>query len=295
MAQFRLNTTQPFDWYWILSYLRQRAFAGVEWVDAHTYYRSIDSGWLQVDYDSQQIVVQVFTTLVGRHKAQQTRAVKQGLTRLFDLDADPQVINQTLGSLARANRGIRLPGAFNGFELAVRAVLGQQITVKAATTLSARFSQRFGQRTPSALIGAPLQINAQFPSTAVIAQLNVVDVAQLGIIARRAHLIILLAQALESKRLNLSPAKNESAALKVIEQLCGFPGIGPWTAHYIAMRALKWADGLPAADVALYKALGVTKAQEVEAATERYRPYRGYAVMHLYSKGDRSLALSPSD
>jgi AraC family transcriptional regulator, regulatory protein of adaptative response / DNA-3-methyladenine glycosylase II len=289
-----LETAQPFDWQWMLGYLRQRAFAGVEWVDGHSYYRSVDAGWIKVDCVEGQIKVDLFTTQTATKKAKQIRDIEQSLIRLFDLDANPLEINRQLGVLAKNRPGTRLPGAFDGFELAVRAVLGQQITVKAATTLSGRFSQRFGVHNPSALAGAPTQISAQFPPPSLVAQLTVDDIAQLGIIARRAQVIILLAQALDTKQLDLSPTANERTALKVIEQLCALPGIGPWTANYIAMRALKWRDALPAADVALYKALGVTKAREVEAATKRYRPYRGYAVMHLYSKGDGSLAPSPS-
>jgi AraC family transcriptional regulator, regulatory protein of adaptative response / DNA-3-methyladenine glycosylase II len=278
MKTFSLSVQSPFDWVWMLDYLRQRAFLGVEWVAQDAYFRTVDTGWIKVQLkNNEQLSVEVYGS------ASEIISIKRRLQNLFDLQADPLAINHALGSLANQLPGIRLPGAFNGFEVAVRAILGQQITVKAATTLSGRFSQRFGAVDAKCLAGAPPQLTAQFPTCFQIAQAQVGDIAQLGIIARRAHAIILLAQALACGELKLDPVKSELKALKVIEQLCDFPGIGPWTAHYMAMRALKWSDALPAADVALYKVLGVTTPKQVTDVCERYRPYRGYAVMHIWS------------
>ncbi len=267
----------------MLFYLRSRAFAGVEWVGDDTYARTIDSGWLVASLASAyQIRVDIFSIDKGKAEFELIDKITAQLQSLFDMAIEPYNVNRALGNLAVGNPGIRVPGAFNGFEIAVRAILGQQITVKAATTLSGRFSQRFGTPPSGGFENAPTQLQVVFPSAAVIATVEYDQIALLGIISRRAQAIIALAKAVESGSINLEPQTNIQKINDVIVALCALPGVGPWTANYIAMRTLKWADALPAADVALYKVLGVKNAKAVELATERYRPYRAYAVMHLW-------------
>lgn len=232
--------------------------------------------------------------------------VVAAVRRLLDLDCDPGPVAQTLGELANQAHGVRIPGAFDGFEMAVRAVLGQQVTVKAAHTLAGRLVARFGQpfagtaalsglndgdhaattlpmtapTLPQALPSTlPPQLTHLFPTPAVLAQASLDSIASLGIVRQRAQALIGLAQVVHQKALVLQPSPDPQA---VIAQLRAIPGIGPWTAHYIALRALAWPDAWPTGDVALIKALGVSKARDADAIAERWRPWRGYATLHLW-------------
>jgi AraC family transcriptional regulator of adaptative response / DNA-3-methyladenine glycosylase II len=158
----------------------------------------------------------------------------------------------------------------------VRAVLGQQITVRAATTLAGRFAGAFGD----AVTTPYPALQRVFPSAQVIAGRSIDDIAKLGIIAARARTIRTLAQAIADKKLVLdssAPVESTLAALKTI------PGIGDWTAQYIAMRALAWPDAFPHTDYGVMKALNETNAKRVLAKAEAWRPWRAYAVMHLWS------------
>jgi AraC family transcriptional regulator of adaptative response / DNA-3-methyladenine glycosylase II len=172
--------------------------------------------------------------------------------------------------------GLRVPGAFDGFELAVRAILGQQITVKAAATLAGRFSDAFGEsvRTPHA------NLTRLSPTAARVAAANMDEVASLGIIRTRAQSIITLAGEVASGRLKLEAGANPEATMR---QLVALPGIGPWTAQYIAMRALRWPDAFPKEDIALRKRLGGVTATTAEVLSHAWMPWRSYATMHLWS------------
>jgi AraC family transcriptional regulator of adaptative response / DNA-3-methyladenine glycosylase II len=172
---------------------------------------------------------------------------------------------------------MRVPGAFNGFELGLRAILGQQVTVKAATTIACRFVEAFGDPivTPFA------ELNRLTPVPSRIASASVDDIARHGILASRATTIIALAKALASDGLRLdavAPAKPDDA----IRQLTDLPGIGQWTAHYIAMRALRWPDAFPKEDIAVRNNLGGVTAKEAEELSQLWRPWRSYAVMHVW-------------
>jgi AraC family transcriptional regulator, regulatory protein of adaptative response / DNA-3-methyladenine glycosylase II len=201
---------------------------------------------------------------------------------LFDLACHPEEIAAALGPLAAARPGLRLPGAVDGFEVAVRAILGQQITVKAASTIAGRFVEAYGEaiETPHAAL------SRLFPTPATIAALDASQVASHGIIASRARAIVALAQAMATGSLRLDPAADVGATVAALEAL---PGVGPWTAQYIAMRALAWPDAFPHPDVAVLKAMkrpGNGKALEAAA---QWRPWRAYAVLHLW----KSLENSP--
>jgi len=202
---------------------------------------------------------------------------------LFDLDARPDVIarhlrkDPRLSQAVKTNPGIRVPGAFNGFELGLRAILGQQVTVKAATTIAGRFVESFGEPivTPFA------ELNRLTPVPAKIASASVDDIARHGILASRAKTIIALAEALTSGILHLdavAPRKPDDA----IRKLTDLPGIGPWTAHYIAMRALRWPDAFPKEDIAVRNNLGGVSASEADELSQPWRPWRSYAVMHVW-------------
>ncbi len=195
---------------------------------------------------------------------------------LFDLACDPQAVNERLGPLAAARPGLRVPGAFSGFEISVRAVLGQQVTVKAARTLAGRFAARFG--TP---LETPFpELNVAFPDHHRIAQADASEIGELGILRSRVRAIQALAQALADGALKLEPMV---AVDETIAQLRALPGFGEWTAQYIAMRALAWPDAFPQADFGVLKALGETDPRRALARAEGWRPWRAYAVMHLWS------------
>ena len=196
--------------------------------------------------------------------------------RVFDLSCQPQEIVAVLGPWAQSHAGLRLPGTFDGFELAVRAVLGQQITVRAATTLAGRFAGAFGDTVTTPYSA----LQRVFPSAQTVALRSIGDIAELGIIAARARTIRVLAQLIADKKLTLEPSANVEGTLAALKAI---PGIGDWTAQYIAMRALAWPDAFPHTDYGVIKALNETNAKRVLAKAEAWRPWRAYAVMHLWN------------
>jgi AraC family transcriptional regulator of adaptative response / DNA-3-methyladenine glycosylase II len=176
----------------------------------------------------------------------------------------------------KAHPGLRVPGAFDGWELALRAILGQQIAVSAATTLAGRLVARLGDANP----GAPAGLDRVVPSPARILDGGTAEVAAIGLPAQRARTIIALAEAVTSGAIELAIGGDPEPT---IAALCALPGIGPWTASYIAMRALAWPDAFLGGDLIVRRALGVTTARAAEARAERWRPWRAYAVLHLWT------------
>lgn len=201
---------------------------------------------------------------------------------LFDLDADPQAINATLHPHFPSGDGLRLPGCFDGFELAVRAVLGQQITVAAARTLAARLVQQWGEpvHTPDP------ELNRHFPTPQALAQADTDALGAIGIVRQRQGAIQALARAVLNGQLSLQAHSDVDTTVAALQAL---PGIGPWTAHYIAMRALRWPDAWPPGDVALLKGLGLAEHARplanrlAEQATQAWRPWRSYAVIRTWA------------
>jgi AraC family transcriptional regulator of adaptative response / DNA-3-methyladenine glycosylase II len=195
--------------------------------------------------------------------------------KVFDLACDPQVIAGALGPLAGTRPGIRLPGAFDGFEVAVRAVLGQQITVKAARTLAGRFVSAFGEPFETPFVG----VRYLFPGPMRIGALEPSEIAARGVIATRARSIIALARGLASGELALDPGASVDETLKKLRTV---PGVGDWTAQYVAMRALSWPDAFPASDYGVLTAMGEKDPRRALARAEAWRPWRAYAVIHLW-------------
>ena len=275
----------PFDWTGILRFLRGRAMQGIEVVTDDAYARTVrlgdHRGWVRVTnrpeasalgVELSHSLTPVLPALLGR------------LKHLFDLSARPDIIADHLmrdGRLADAvarNPGLRVPGAFDGFELVVRAILGQQISVKAATTLGGRFAAKFGEQ-----ISTPHQgLDRLCPAPATIATLSPADIAAVGVVRTRAASIIALAREITAGRLHLEAGSDPQ---QTIGQLVELPGIGPWTAQYIAMRALRWPDAFPKEDVALRKRLGNATPARAEAISESWRPWRSYATMHVWAAG----------
>jgi AraC family transcriptional regulator of adaptative response / DNA-3-methyladenine glycosylase II len=170
-----------------------------------------------------------------------------------------------------------VPGAFDPFELATRAILGQQVTVRAATTIAGRFSHAFGEPIETPVEG----LQRLTPSVARVAAATPDQIARLGIVSARAGSISALARALYRGVLSFDggPGHEPDA---MVRALMALPGIGPWTAHYIAMRALRWPDAFPKEDIAIRKKLGGVSAKEADAMSAPWRPWRSYAVMHLW-------------
>jgi len=174
------------------------------------------------------------------------------------------------------NPGLRVPGAFDGFEMAIRAILGQQITVKAATTIAGRFAHAFGEK-----IETPFpELTRLSPLAARVARASRDDLVKLGIVSKRAASIIALAQAVESGALTLDAGPSLEAD---IEKLVTLPGVGQWTAHYIAMRASRWPDAFPTGDIGVRNNLGGVSAKQADEMSQAWRPWRSYAVMHIWN------------
>jgi AraC family transcriptional regulator of adaptative response / DNA-3-methyladenine glycosylase II len=211
---------------------------------------------------------------------------------LFDLDAEPMAINAALHAAFPHGDGLRVPGAVDGFELAVRAVLGQQITVAAARTLGSRLVAAFGET-----IATPIEgLDRLFPTPAAIAQASGDALGQLGIVRQRQAALQAIAREVADGRLALHAGADVPSTIAALQEL---PGIGAWTAQYIAMRALRWPDAFPAGDVALQKALGVTTARAASEASQAWRPWRSYAVLRAWhapsapSTANAAAAASP--
>jgi AraC family transcriptional regulator of adaptative response / DNA-3-methyladenine glycosylase II len=175
----------------------------------------------------------------------------------------------------KIKRGLRVPGAFDGFELAVRAILGQQISVKAARTLACRLTEKFGKTvtTPFAAI------HKIFPPPHVIAGLPVGDLTALGLTTARANTVLALAGAVTGKSLDLSVTADVAQTVAALQKI---PGIGEWTAEYIAMRALAWPDAFLATDLGVKKALGETSHKKIRELAAQWQPWRAYATMQLW-------------
>jgi AraC family transcriptional regulator, regulatory protein of adaptative response / DNA-3-methyladenine glycosylase II len=279
----------PFDWAGLLQFIGARALKGVEWVDDDAYYRTAKlgshAGWMCVRHapGKRALVVELTHSLTPV-----LPAVLGRLRHAFDLSAHPDVITAKLGEthllagVVARNPGLRVPGAFDGFELAIRAILGQQITVKGATTLAGRLV---------AALGTPLEtpharLTHLSPGADRVASASVGELASLGIIASRARSIIALAREMVAGRLKLEPGAHPD---ETIEHLLALPGIGAWTAQYIAMRALRWPDAFPKEDLALRKNLGGVTAAHAEELSQAWRPWRSYATLHLWQGGPRPL------
>jgi AraC family transcriptional regulator of adaptative response / DNA-3-methyladenine glycosylase II len=281
----RLGYRPPYDFDAVLAFLRTRALPGIELVDAHSYARVFGpanaAGWLRLsawpagDHALQlQLHCPQSTQLLG---------VVTTLRRMFDLDANPQSIADTfrhdavLGALVARRPGLRLPGGWDGFEIAVRAVLGQQVSVAAARTLASRIVQHHGE-----LLGAqlPAGLERLFPTPAQLAD---ADLRALGVTTARAVTIRGIAQALLDGRVDFRP---EQPLEEFVARWVALPGIGDWTANYIAMRALSHPDAFPAADLILRRAAAgdgaALSTKALAALAESWRPWRAYAVMHLW-------------
>jgi AraC family transcriptional regulator of adaptative response / DNA-3-methyladenine glycosylase II len=283
--EVRLGFRPPYDGAAMLDFFARRALRGVEAVADGEFARTLRithgghtvQGWLRLRFDAarEQVLLRVGDSLAGA-----LPAVISRVRALLDLDADPMAINAALHASFPRGDGLRVPGAADGFELAVRAVLGQQISVAAARTLGTRLARAFGEPIVTPVEG----LDRLFPTPAAIAGASGDALGQLGIVRQRQAALLALARETVAGRLALHPGADVPAALAALKAL---PGIGDWTAQYIALRALRWPDAFPAGDVALQKALGVTTARAAEQASLAWRPWRGYAVLRAWHRPDQ--------
>ncbi|HET6385591.1 MAG TPA: DNA-3-methyladenine glycosylase 2, partial [Armatimonadota bacterium] len=279
-----LSFRPPLNWDAMLDFLSDRALPGVESVDRNSYYRTValreHRGWIAV---SRSLSRNTLRVELSASLAPALPPLLARLRRLFDLGADPELIAERLGGLAIDDPGMRLPGAFSGFETAVRAIIGQQISVRAANTLAGRLVESMG-----APIESPFPALTRLSPTAErIARATPGEISAIGIVTSRANAIIALANAVIDRSLSFGPGVNIERTMARLKQI---PGVGDWTAEYIAMRALSWPDAFPHTDLGIRKALGETNPARVLEMAEAWRPWRSYAVIRLW----RSLKpLSP--
>lgn len=279
-----LGYRPPFDWEAIMGFLALRAIPGVETVESGVWRRTMafDGAVGEVEVANEPDRNRLRATIRFPALAALPKIIAR-IRQVFDLDADPEAINaalsrdQRLAPLVAARPGLRVPGAWDSFELAVRAILGQQITVTAATRLAGEIAQAWG----ATYEGVGLNRIFPLPETLASAVIG-------GMPGARANSIARLAAAISENPRLIERADNLEAS---INRLCALPGIGEWTANYIAMRALREADAFPAADIGLLRALEAggerPRPPELLATSQSWRPWRAYAAMHLWTAPTR--------
>jgi len=292
--ELRLACREPFDGESAIRFLGHRAVPGVESADGLVYRRSLSlpHGGAVVELSPESAAVRCRLRL---DDLRDLAAAVSRCRRLFDLDADPGAVSahlgrdRHLGELVRRRPGLRVPGCTDGFELAVRAVVGQQVSVLAARTVAARLVERYGEP-----LAEPLgSIARRFPTASVLAE---ADPAELSMPRARAAALRELGARVAGGELRLDAGAEPRAA---VAGLLEVPGIGPWTATYVAMRALGDPDAYPPGDAGLRRALELRGLPADRAAEERisaaWRPWRSYATIHLWSSlGDEPLSAARS-
>ena len=274
---FRLHFRPPFHWDALLTFLGRRAIPGVEAIESDRYLRTIslngDSGSLGVSLDEAASALRV---CISFPEPRWLFLIVERLRRMFDLGADPSEIerlsnDQLLAKRIEAMPGLRVPGCWDGFELAVRAILGQQVSVAGASTLAGRLVRTFGIP-----ISASPPLTHLFPAAEVLAE---ADVARIGLPKNRAETIRALGRAVTEGRIAFSAVTNIEEFQSRLREL---PGIGDWTAQYIAMRALGDPDAFPASDLGLLRGASLSDQRELARLAESWRPWRAYAAMYLW-------------
>jgi AraC family transcriptional regulator of adaptative response / DNA-3-methyladenine glycosylase II len=276
--ELRVPYRPPLAWEAMLAFLAPRAIPGVEAVDvdAGIYRRTVELGgapgvveaWNEPERDALRLRLHL-PELDGLVH------LVSGIRRLFDLDVEPDEVDAVLARdrvlrpLVRRRRGLRVPGAIDPFEIGVRAVLGQQVSVAAATRLAGRVVERYGKEVPG--IGL-LGLSHVFPTPRVLAR---TDLTTVGVTSARAESISQFAAAIDRGDIDLGPGRALDETIAALRALRGF---GAWTAHYVAMRACGERDAFPAQDLALRRALGDDPAARAEA----WRPWRAYGAMHVW-------------
>ncbi|MFP8965241.1 Ada metal-binding domain-containing protein [Pokkaliibacter sp. CJK22405] len=293
-ALFTLGYRPPYDWAHQFAFLAQRRIEGVEYVqgveDSHLPYRYVRtarvqhqgqwlSGWIAAEPNESrhQLRIEISESLLPA-----AAALLAQLKHLFDLEARIVVIETQLGPLAANYPGTRLPGAFNGFEMAVRTVLGQQISITNATKLCGKVAA-LGPEVQSGLASLPAHEQAAlrhyFPTEEEFQHFEQSRLGELGVIRQRSKALLALAQAMTAGDISLHPGANPELTR---ERLLALPGIGPWSANYILMRALHYPDAWPDWDYVLKMRTGLTTPKALREHMEAFRPWRAYATLHIW-------------
>lgn len=277
----KLGYRAPLAWQPLIGFLAGRAGTRTEKKNGDEYLRTVRLG-RQLGYiRARPLAPGVLGVEISSALLPVLPDLRMRLRRLFDLEANPLVIDACLrrhvdlrGHVKRT-AGLRVPGALSGFELALRAVLGQQISVKAATTIFGRFVETFGSKveTPDS------DVDCVGPDADDIANATLQQLIDRGLTSRRAESVRALARAVADGSVKLDPPVDSAAMRGALQQL---PGIGPWTAEYVAMRALGDPDAFPHSDLGLLSALGLEKPAVLLTRAEAWRPYRAYAALHLW-------------
>jgi AraC family transcriptional regulator of adaptative response / DNA-3-methyladenine glycosylase II len=283
--RFRLPFRPPFDWSGLLGFLAPRAIPGVEEVTGEGYRRTIGikgkQGRIEVRLASRGDALDL---RIHFPDAGALILIVERVRRLFDLRADPAEIRERLerdpllAPRIAIRPGLRVPGAWDGFEMAVRAVLGQQVTVKGASTLAGRIVRALGEP-----VEADGGLTHQFPTPAALAT---ADYSAIGLPTARAETIRRLASAVQQGDLTFGGVADPA---QWMERFRALPGIGEWTAQYVAMRALGEPDAFPAADLGLLRASGAASPKQLENRAEDWRPWRAYAAMYLWQTEKENL------
>lgn len=283
--QLKLSYRPPLDWPSLIQFLQSRAIPGVELVERDKYRRTVQiedsAGVIELRFIEGQ---QHFLLSVPPHLSRSLMQISERIRTLFDLRADPLAItnhlqqDEQMSDLVQYYPGLRVPGAWDGFELAVRAILGQQVSLKAANTLAGRLVKTYGDPLQTARDD---ELAYLFPRPERLAEATLSDI---GLMPNRAEAIRALAKAVRDGELVFGTGVGLEEA---IERLTALPGLGSWTAHYIAMRALGEPDAFPSADLALRRAAAETKDATLTEAqlrqrAEVWRPWRAYAAMYLW-------------
>lgn len=284
---FRLRFRPPYNWPDMLAFLAPRATPGVEVVEGECYRRSIsldrNNGYFEVSMDAAN------DALLVRMQFGEPRSlflVIERIRAMFDLNADWATIAEglktdaALAAQVEADPGLRVPGCWNGFELATRAILGQQVTVKGATALAGRMVSAFGK----SFCGAS-GLTHLFPSPETLAE---APLSSVGLTNARAQTIRALARAVCDGQIRFEAVADTD---QFLARLCEIPGIGHWTAQYVAMRALGEPDAFPSSDLGLLRALGLNDRRALECRAEAWRPWRAYAAMYLWKNGSHRAPL----
>ena len=278
----RLDYRPPLDWAALLAFLGARASTGVDEVAGGVWRRTVrlgrQTGWVEVAADPGRPALRA---RASRSLAGALGPLTARLRAVFDLDARPDLVAAHLGRDARLagalrrHPGLRVPGAFDGFEAAVRVVLGQQVTVKAATTVAGRLVAALGEPLETPFPG----LHRLAPTPEALMAAGEGRIAALGMPGARARALLALARAVAGGGLALDRPASPAA----LEQLRALPGVGEWTAQVVALRAFGDPDAFPASDLAVMKALRASSPREAEARSARWRPWRSYAVVHLWT------------
>ncbi|MCB1319961.1 MAG: DNA-3-methyladenine glycosylase 2 [Leptospiraceae bacterium] len=274
---FDLTYRPPYDWDSLLAFFQSRAIPGIEAIRQNAYHRTVGlrdcKGTITVTHEPHQNCLRVY---IDQTLLPVLTLIINRLQRQFDLRCDPDAIQIQLGTLAEPRPGLRLPGAFDGFEVATRAILGQLISVKAANTLAARFTAASG--TP--IDTGQSDLHLLTPDAQTVARLKADAIHAVGIPLKKAESILALAKAVRDNRIELTPTLNITQQMQTLTDL---PGIGSWTAEYIAMRVLAWPDAFPHTDLGIRKALNTKSNARILRMAEAWRPWRSYAAMHLWN------------